>query len=245
MNILVSGALGHMGQIIIKKLKDDNNNVFGFDRMLDNNNFDFEIFNDFNNINKDINVIIDFSHHSLTNELIDFSLKKNIPIVIGTTGQNEEEINIIKNASKNVPIFFAANYSMGIVLLIDSAKKIAKIMNDADIEIVEVHHNRKLDAPSGTALTIANSLKEVRTDCSFCIGRNGHNKRDKKEIGINSIRMGNVVGIHEVMITTNNECITIKHEAYDRAVFADGAIIASKFIVLKQNGLYDMNDLIK
>ena len=144
-----------------------------------------------------------------------------------------------------MPIFFAANYSIGISILIDLAKNVAKNMKDADIEIVETHHNRKLDAPSGTALKIAEGIKEVRPDANFVFGRNGNKKREKNDIGINSIRIGNVVGIHEVIVSTNNESITLKHEAYTRALFAEGAVRAAKFMDGKPAGMYNMKDMLK
>ena len=180
----------------------------------------------------------------MTNELINYAISKNKPVVIATTGQTEEEKNKILEASKIIPVFYAANYSLGIAVLINQAKKIVSLLDNADIEIVETHHNRKLDAPSGTALAIANGLKEVRKDANIICGRNGNKKREKNDIGINSIRLGNVVGIHEVLISTEHECISIKHEAYDRGLFAEGAIKAIKFMSGKPKGLYSMKDLL-
>ena len=167
--------------------------------------------------------------------------EKNLPLVIATTGQTDEEKSMINEASKSIPVFFAANYSIGIAVLIKEAKNIARIMKDADIEIIETHHNRKLDAPSGTALKIADELKTVRTNANLVLGRSGNKKREKNDIGINAIRLGNVVGVHEVLISTEHECLSIKHEAYDRGLFAEGAINAIKFMKDKKAGLYGMN----
>ena len=151
---------------------------------------------------------------------------------------------MICEASKKIPVFYAANYSIGIAVLIETAKNIIKHMKNADIEIVETHHNRKLDAPSGTALKIAEGIKEVRSDANFVLGRSGNKKREKNDIGISAIRIGNVVGIHEVLVSTEHECISIKHEAYDRGLFAEGAINAVKFMKGKAAGLYGMKEML-
>lgn len=246
MKILVSGMMGHMGRILSDMINEDNELTLlcGVDRNA-NDTYKYKCYKSFNEVKDDIDVIIDFSHHSLTNELVDFAISKNKALVVATTGQTEEEKNKLNEASKSIPIFYAANYSLGIAVLINQAKKIASIMNDADIEIVETHHNRKLDAPSGTALAIANGLKEVRQNANIVCGRNGNKKREKNDIGINAIRLGNVVGIHEVLVSTEHECISIKHEAYDRGLFAEGAIKACKFLYGKEKGLYNMNDMLK
>ncbi len=193
----------------------------------------------------DADCIVDFSHHSATKELLEFAVSKNMPLVLATTGQTEEEKQAIKEASKEIPLFFAANYSLGIALLIELAKKAAQAMPDAEIEIIEMHHDRKIDAPSGTALAIAEALQEVRPEAEIHCGRSGMEKRTKTEIGIQSVRMGNITGIHEVMIGTNNQTITLKHEAHSRALFAEGALAAAEFLIGKPAGLYDMQSLVK
>lgn len=244
MKVLVSGCMGHMGQILCKMINDDPELELtcGVDKSCENANF--KCFKSFDEVNVDVDIVVDFSHHSLTSKMINFATKKNLPLIIATTGQTDEEKKLIKDAANTIPIFFAANYSMGIAVLIESAKNIASQFKNADIEIVETHHNRKLDAPSGTALMIAEGLKKVRPDANLVLGRNGNQKRDKKDIGINAIRLGNVVGIHEVMISTEHECISIKHEAYDRGLFAEGAINAVKYMKGKVKGLYSMNDML-
>ena len=248
MKVLISGYCGHMGQILAKMVREDNDLtlVAGVDKSINDNkiNYSEPVFASFNEVNVDVDIVVDFSHHSLTKDLIDFAKSKNLPLVIATTGQSEDEKLLINEASKSIPVFFAANYSIGIAVLIKEAKNIAKIMKDADIEIIETHHNRKLDAPSGTALKIAEGLKEVRTDSNLVLGRSGNKKREKNDIGINAIRLGNVVGIHEVLISTEHECLSIKHEAYDRGLFAEGAINAVKFMKDKKAGLYGMNDML-
>ena len=244
MKVLVSGCMGHMGQILCKMICDDPELELtcGVDKNCEGANC--KCFKNFDEVNVDVDIVVDFSHHSLTSELINFAKSKNLPLVIATTGQTDEEKNMIFDAAKNLPIFFAANYSIGIAVLIESAKKIASQFKNADIEIVETHHNRKLDAPSGTALKIAEGLKEIRPDANLVLGRNGNKKREKNDIGINAIRLGNVVGIHEVLISTEHECISIKHEAYDRGLFAEGAINAMKYMKGKPKGLYSMNDIV-
>ena len=164
--------------------------------------------------------------------------------MIATTGQTDEERAKVAEAAKTVPIFFAANYSVGVALLIKLAKQTAAVMKDAEIEIVEMHHDRKVDAPSGTALAIGRALQEVRPEATLVTGRSGMGKRTKEEIGIHAIRMGNVVGTHEVIVGTNNQTITLKHEAHSRALFAEGALAAAEFLIGKPAGLYDMNALL-
>ena len=189
--------------------------------------------------------IIDFSHHSATADLTAYAVKNSKPLIIATTGQTEEELNMIHEASKKIPVFFAANYSLGIALLIELAKKTAEMMPDAEIEIVEMHHDRKQDAPSGTALAIADAIKEVRTDAELKTGRSGYGKRTPQEIGIHAVRMGNIVGVHEVLVGTQNQTITLKHEAHSRALFAEGALSAAEFVIEKPAGLYNMKNLIE
>lgn len=250
MKVLISGINGHMGQILTKMVREDKDLslVGGVDKSANDNSFLAEnkepVFASFSEVNIDLDIIIDFSHHSLTKNLIEFAKEKNLPLVIATTGQTDEEKSMINEASKSIPVFFAANYSIGIAVLIKEAKNIARIMKDADIEIIETHHNRKLDAPSGTALKIADELKTVRTNANLVLGRSGNKKREKNDIGINAIRLGNVVGVHEVLISTEHECLSIKHEAYDRGLFAEGAINAIKFMKDKKAGLYGMNDML-
>ena len=151
---------------------------------------------------------------------------------------------MILEAAKEIPVFYSANMSMGVALLAELAKKTAAIYPDADIEIVETHHNRKIDAPSGTALMIANAIKEVRKAATLMMGRSGQGKRAEQEIGLHAVRRGNIVGIHEVLVSTDTETITLKHEAHSRALFADGAMAAAQFLCGKPAGLYRMQDMI-
>ena len=190
-------------------------------------------------------MIIDFSNHLGTAELLDYAVKSETPVVIATTGHTPDELELIENAAKKIPVFHSANMSLGVALLVELAVKTAAVMPDADIEIVETHHNRKLDAPSGTALMIANAIKNVREKASFRLGRAGSAKREKDEIGIHAVRRGNIVGIHEVTVSTDTQTITLKHEAHSRALFAEGAVSAAEFLLGKPAGLYDMNNIVR
>ena len=192
----------------------------------------------------EVDCIVDFSHHEATPKLLEYAISKNVPVVLATTGHTDGEIALIREASLKIPVFYSANMSLGIALLVELAKKTAEAMPDAEIEIIEKHHNRKIDAPSGTALMIANALKEVRPDSYANNGRSGQGKRTKNEIGIHAIRMGNIVGEHEVIIGTENQTITLRHDAHSRALFAEGALAAAAFIADKPAGMYDMKSLV-
>ncbi len=204
----------------------------------------YPTFTSLDDVNVDADCIIDFTHHSVTRDLVGFAVSRGLPLVIATTGHSEDELEYIKKASETIPVFMSANMSLGVALLVELAKTTAKTMPDADIEIIEKHHNRKLDAPSGTALLIANAIKTVRNNPPFVFGRSGQQKRNDGEIGIHAVRGGNIVGIHEVMVCTDTQTITLKHEAHDRKLFAEGAMAAAQFICDKPEGMYDMNSIV-
>ena len=247
MNILVSGILGYMGREVVKLCDSGCRGAVctsGVDPNCDGTE-KVPVFKSFDEVSGvEIDCIIDFSHHSATPALLDFAVKESIPVILCTTGHTEEELAIVKDASLNIPIFHSGNMSLGIALLMEVAKTVASHMPEAEIEIIEKHHNRKLDAPSGTALMLAEAVKEARPALYSKVGRAGQGKRDFNEIGIHSIRMGNIVGVHEVIIGTNNQTITLKHEAHDRALFAEGAIAAAEFILDCATGLYDMKSIV-
>lgn len=188
--------------------------------------------------------IIDFSNHASTEGLMAYAVANKLPVVVATTGHTAEELAMIQEASKSVPVFHSGNMSLGIALLTKLAQQAAKMFPDADIEIVESHHNQKLDVPSGTALMLAKSVQQARPDATMLVGRHENGKRTKQEIGIHSLRMGNTVGIHEVIVNTGTQVITLKHEAQDRALFAEGALDAALFLLDKAPGLYNMNDIV-
>lgn len=199
----------------------------------------------FADVSRPADVVLDFSFHAATANAVDYAVEKGMPIVIGTTGHTEEERAHIFDAAKHIPVFYSGNMSMGIALLCDIARQAAGMFPNGDIEIVEVHHNRKADAPSGTAVMLANAIKEQRPEAQTICGRSGIAKRSPGDIGISSVRMGNIVGIHEVHISTGTETITLKHEAHSRALFAEGALRVAEFICDKPAGLYCMDDFIK
>ena len=247
MKILLSGACGFMGREVIKLAKDNYCGaeiVQGVDAFMKGDE-DFPCVKTFDEATTDVDCIVDFSHHSLTKSLLDFAIKNNIPTILCTTGHDQDEKAYIYEACKKAPIFYSANMSIGVSLLVELAKKAVLAMPDADIEIIEAHHNRKIDAPSGTALMLFNGIKEVRPESVAVMGRSGMCKRTKEEIGINSLRMGNVVGEHQVIICTANQTITLKHEAHNRGLFAEGALKAAEYMCGKQIGHYDMKDLLK
>ena len=242
MKIIVNGAGGHMGREVCRlaEVSEDNTVVarvdkFGGEEMLQN-------INDFKG---DADVIIDFSHHTASPELVKFAVERQIPIIIATTGHDDAELETIYEASKKVAVFMSANMSLGVALLVELAKKTARVFPEADIEIIEKHHNRKLDAPSGTALMIAKAIEEVRRGVKFVFGRGGQHKREPNEIGLHAVRGGNIVGEHEVIVCTDAQIITLKHEAQSRSLFAEGAIAAASFLVGKGAGLYSMQDIAK
>ena len=190
-------------------------------------------------------VIIDFSHHTATNGLLAYALRHKTPVVIATTGQTEEENAAIKAASAEIPVFFSANMSLGVALLAALVRLTVKTFPAADVEIVETHHNRKVDVPSGTALMLARSVQSVREDAEFVIGRHENGKKKPNEVGISSLRLGNVVGEHEVHINTGSETITLRHQAHNRSLFADGALVAARFLVDCKAGLYTLASLFR
>ena len=205
------------------------------------------IYQDPYDVNVDVDAIIDFSHHTATPKLLDYAISKKLPIVVCTTGHTEEEKACIAAASEKIPVFFSRNMSIGINLLIELTKKAAAILGeDFDIEIVEKHHNKKLDAPSGTALMIADALAEtVEYDAEYTYERQSKRAaRAKNEIGISSVRGGTIVGEHEVMFCGADEIITVSHSAASRDVFARGALRAAAYIKGKPAGFYDMSTMI-
>ncbi len=246
MRILLCGSSGYMGKEMVK-LCEAGYRSASLAAGIDPRGGDgsFRVFTSAREVEDiEADVIVDFSHHGTAGEITDLAASLGIPIVIATTGHTESELEIIHRAAESVPVFFAANMSVGVALLCELAKRAAAAFPDADIEIVERHHTRKLDAPSGTALTLAKEICEVRPEAYISTGRSGRTVRDKNEIGIQSIRIGNVVGDHEIQIATAAETITLKHEAHSRSLFAEGAMAAAQFIIGKPAGIYGMKDML-
>ncbi len=243
MKVLISGASGAMGKKLAEACA---RGVCGADaKPVLYAKFDASegMYTELSDVTEKTDVLIDFSFHTGISEVLDYCLKNKLPAVICTTGHSPEEEALIHKAAEQIPVFHSGNMSVGVAALVSLAKQATALFPGADIEIVETHHNRKVDAPSGTAVMIAKALKEVRPESTFHEGRSGMCKREKNEIGIQAIRMGNIVGIHEVMINTGTEQISLKHEAFDRALFADGALAAAAFLMGKGPGFYDMTDL--
>ena len=238
MRAVVCGANGAMGKLICGILGEE---VAGKVSIDGENNVP-KTFAELGKVEAD--VVIDFSHHTAIADVLAYAKEIGAAAVIGTTGHTAEEKELIYAAAKEIPVFFSGNMSLGIAVLCRLAKEAARYFPDADIEIVEVHHNRKVDAPSGTALMLFNAIKEVRPQATANCGRAGEGKRTKEEIGISALRLGSVVGIHEIHIHTGTQSLTLKHEAVTRAMLADGAVDAARFMEGKGIGLYNMESIL-
>ena len=241
MNILVHGAAGHMGRVLCGMVEQSDDmtlagrvDATGADGTL----CSLDLFDG------EADCLIDFSHHSATAHMLDWAQAHAMPVVLATTGHTEAERARIQQAAASIPVFFSANMSPAVALLASLARQAARMFPEADIEIVEAHHNRKVDVPSGTALMLADALKHERPAAELHVGRHENGKRSPREIGIHSLRMGNEVGTHEIILATANETIRLTHQAHDRALFAAGALKAARFLAGKPAGLYDMQALL-
>lgn len=248
MNILIYGIGGTMGQIVYNCLKDEKDITAccGVDKMLEEHNFDIPVFASCNEVKMKVDCIIDFSVPQCIYDYIPFAIKNKIPCVVATTGLDDKQQEYIDNASKEIAIFQTGNMSMGVSLMIKLVKNAAAMLGDkADIEIIEMHHNKKVDAPSGTAKMLANAIKAELPSSTFLYGRNGIvGRRNKNEVGIHAVRGGSIVGKHDVMFVMNNEVIKVSHESQSKVIFAQGSINAARFLLTKNNGIYDMEDLL-
>lgn len=237
-NVLINGCGGKMGKEVLNQITFSENYsfFFGFDR---------------NSAIEDIpgtpDVIIDFSTPDACLNILNFARQNKVPMVIATTGFSDDDLKVIEEASKEIPIFKSSNMSYETNLIISLVSKLATILTNSDIEIVDVHHNKKVDSPSGTALMIADGInKALNNSMHYEFDRHSKRQpRDKKEIGIHSLRGGTEVGKHSVFFFGENESLEITHTVNSRAVFAQGALKAADFIIKQKNGLYDMQDLIK
>ncbi len=246
--VLVSGCNGKMGELVCYAVNAtvDMEVLCGFDRISSLGDFPVfssskEIYDGLGNLLPD--VIIDFSAPVATRSIAEFANDNNIPIVVATTGLSESDISSLKTLSKTIPVFQSANMSFDVALFKNILKAMAVQLSDCDIEISETHHNRKKDAPSGTAKMLADTINEALGNSKVLVyGREG--QRQKNEIGLSSIRGGNIVGEHTVQFFSENETLEIKHTSYSRKVFADGAVKAARFLLTKEPGFYNMDDLI-
>ena len=248
--MIMHGCNGKMGQVITKIVKEDANAeiVAGIDKYMGIPN-DYPVFESIDKCDVDADVVIDFSNAAAVDGLLDYCVEKQVPVVLCTTGLSEEQLVRVQEASKKVAVLKSANMSLGVNMLLKLLQDATKILAPAgfDIEIVERHHNQKVDAPSGTALAMADSINSVLNDeYTYTYDRSQvRQKRDKKEIGISAVRGGTIVGEHEVIYAGEDEVIEFKHTAHSKAVFAKGAVEAGKFLKGKSAGLYDMKDVIQ
>lgn len=241
MNIIINGAGGRMGRALRAMAQQKNIAVAA---MVDPFVQEEGMLPSLLAVEAKADCLIDFSNHAGVGELLSYAVEHKLPTVICTTGHTEEEMALIREAAKKIPVFHSGNMSLGIALLTQLAKTAARMFPDADIEIVESHHNQKLDVPSGTALMLAKAVQSARTDSTLLVGRHENGKRPKGEIGVHSLRMGNTVGIHEVIVNTGTQIITLKHEAQDRSLFAEGALSAAEYLTKKPAGLYNMDTMV-
>ncbi|MDR0983579.1 MAG: 4-hydroxy-tetrahydrodipicolinate reductase [Ruminococcus sp.] len=248
LKLVISGYYGRMGQYVYTTAaeNEDISVVAGIDRK-DRNDTEFPIVTDPNRLT-DLSirpdVIIDFSNPSLTAGLLNYCQINDVGLVIATTGYSDKQVSDIKKAAANIPIFFTFNMSLGINLLCNLAKKASSVLTGFDIEIVEKHHNKKLDSPSGTAIMLADTINADKSKEYIYERQSTRRERNPAEIGIHSVRGGTIVGEHEVIFAGKDEVVSLTHTAYSRAVFATGAVNAAMFLQSKPAGLYDMSDLI-
>lgn len=246
--VLINGCNGRMGQVLAKEIDRFPNLLLagGFD-INDNGKNTFPVYSNIDDIKERPDVIVDFSIPCATFNILKYAVKENVPIVIATTGFTKEQLDEIKEFSNSIPVFQSSNMSFDINLMKKVVAEVAKNLKGTDIEIVETHHNRKVDAPSGTAVLLADAINEVMDEnLEYNFNRHDiHEKRNPNEIGFSSIRGGNIVGEHSVMFFGEHETFEIKHTSYSRDVFAEGALKACEFIASQAAGLYGMDDMVK
>lgn len=248
--IIMHGCNGHMGQVItdIAAKDTDVEIVAGIDLRPDACSNSYPVFTSLSDCTVDADVIIDFSNSKAVDALMEYSVAKQIPVVLCSTGLDEKQLQLVEESSKKVAVLRSANMSLGINTILKLAATAAQVLAQAgfDIEVVEKHHNQKLDAPSGTALALADAMNEaLNQEYHYVYDRTQkREKRDAKEIGIQAVRGGNIVGEHEIFFCGTDEVIEIKHTAYSKAIFAKGSIQAAKFLAGKAPGFYHMNDVI-
>jgi len=249
MKVIINGCNGAMGQVLSRIIdnEDDIEILAGIDRNPERYNNNYPVYSEIFNCREKAEVIIDFSSPNSLKSLLEYGVEKRIPLVIATTGLSEADIENIVEASKTIPIFQSSNTSLGVNALINLVKKAAVVLaENFDIEIIEKHHNKKIDAPSGTAYMIANAINgELGNSKDFIYGREGNkDARRKNHIGIHAVRGGSIPGEHTVIFAGEDEVIEIKHTAFSKDIFAAGAVKAARFIINQEKGLYNMNNLI-
>ena len=246
LKVIVNGCFGKMGRVLTKCIEDDPDLELAYGvSSSQKEKTSFKVFSTMPDIPKKCDVIIDFSHHLALDDVLSYALNTKTPLVIATTGYNEEELNKIKDASSVIPIFHSSNMSLGVNVMLKLVKEAAKALKGFDIEIIEKHHNKKVDAPSGTAIMVANAVKEVLPEVTYNYGRHGRDaKRMENEVGIHAVRGGTIVGEHEAIFAGLDEEVMISHRAQSKDIFANGAITAAKYLVNKEAGYYNMDDML-
>ncbi len=245
--ILLNGCLGKMGQAVEACVKDREDVLISAGVDIADGDRAYPVHTCFVDVTEQADVIVDFSNPLVLDDMLSFALENKMPVIICTTGFTEAQIGKIKDTAKVIPVFYSGNMSLGVNVLIELSKMAARVLSGSfDIEILEKHHNQKIDAPSGTAIMIADAISEEKSDAQYVYDRHAYRKkRDRNEIGIHSVRGGNIVGEHEVIFAGHDEVLSIKHSAQSKGVFAAGAVNAAVFIKDKPAGLYDMGDLLK
>lgn len=245
--ILLSGCCGKMGQAVAAAVQNRSGCEIAAGVDAQARQMPFPVFSSVKDCTVPCDVLIDFSHPSLTQDLLAFITENHMPAVLCTTGLSEEQIAAIREASRQVPIFFSANMSLGVNLMVALAKQAAALLGeDFDVEIIEKHHNQKVDAPSGTALMLVDAVsQELPYQAHVVYDRHSvRQKRDRREVGIHSVRGGNIVGEHEILFAGTDEVLSISHHASSKAVFAVGAVNAAVYLAGQQPGMYDMSRML-
>ena len=244
--ILLNGCNGKMGKVISEMAKESTTVLIAAGVDKNSSNLDYPCYNSIEECESQIDVILDFSRPEALDSLCQYSKERNVPIIFCTTGFSNEQICKIHSLSEEIPVFYSANMSIGVNVVNNILKSISNMLyKDFDIEVIEKHHNQKVDAPSGTALLLANTIKNsIEEETTLVNGRHGISKRQPNEIGIHAIRGGNIIGDHEIIFAGKGECIEIKHTAISREVFAVGALKACEYIYGKQKGLYSMDNVV-
>lgn len=246
MKVIINGYSGTMGQVLTKCVADDEELELVAGISPKHHDVDgFNTYSNFADVKEDSDVVIDFSNPLALDGILEYCLKTKTPVVLATTGYNDEEMEKIHEAAKQIPVFLSFNMSLGVNILLKLVKEAAKNLANFDIEIIEKHHNKKVDSPSGTAVMIANAVKEIREQSEFIYGRHGRTgKRQQNEVGIHAVRGGTIVGEHSAIFAGNDEILEINHSARSKNVFAEGAIAAAKYLVNQEPGFYNMDDML-
>ena len=246
MKVIINGYSATMGQVLTKCVAYDEELELVAGSSPKHHDVDgFNTYSSFADVKEDSDVVIDFSNPLALDGILEYCLKTKTPVVLATTGYNDEEMEKIHEAAKQIPVFLSFNMSLGVNILLKLVKEAAKNLANFDIEIIEKHHNKKVDSPSGTAVMIANAGKEIREQSEFIYGRHGRTgKRQQNEVGIHAVRGGTIVGEHSAIFAGNDEILEINHSARSKNVFAEGAIAAAKYLVNQEPGFYNMDDML-